>query len=371
MNQSITQWITSLIPMNQIITIMGHVQMAFIGLALMILCVGLIIKLTGSEDVFPPITSIAILTVCAAGSPFLLSLGQQIAGGLVGVIGAANPATNWLVVPNPNNSSLAMDFSKPFAVIGQYVTGQPGAAPAASILELGKWADYVIRILVIAATGLVACFTVFIMEGMLILQKLILVFSAPLTPLFIAFLSVPAVRGSAQNYLKKVVGVMCWPIAWSIGHIGTMAVLSKLQAPSWNAGLGELFLSFILLCGIGLWMVGQTVFGPMLIARTVESGSNFAADMWTGFASAAGQHAAHGIQAGGQVGGAIAGGAIGGPAGALLGGSIGGQVGSFASAPVISATQSAEGVNGGRQALPSSRSAGVADMAIKGIAARS
>jgi hypothetical protein len=68
--------------------------------------------------------------------------------------------------------------------------------------------------------------------------------------------------------------------------------------------------------------------------------------------------------------GALIGGAAAGPAGAAAGASLGSKAGEAMAAPVVSATESAEGVNGGRRAIPSSRSAEVADAAIGLIKAR-
>jgi hypothetical protein len=203
----------------------------------------------------------------------------------------------------------------------------------------------------------------------LILQKLILVCGRPLLPIFIASLSLRAAQGSSQNFLKAVVGVTCWPIGWAIVHVGTMAALGFLKTPSWNAGLGELILTGIVLGIICLWMAVGTIGAPFWIARTVTRGTNFASDMIGNFASAAGQHAARGVERGGAVAGAVAG-SLGGPSGAAVGASLGSGVGSTAGSLVTSATQSAEGVNGGRYAIPSSRSAGIADMAISGIKSR-
>jgi hypothetical protein len=113
-----------------------------------------------------------------------------------------------------------------------------------------------------------------------------------------------------------------------------------------------------------------------MIAKMVTSGTNFAQSMVGSFASAAGQHAARGLQAGGSVTGALVG-STAGPGGAAAGASLGGAAGGALALPITSATESAEGVNEGRRefegrrAIPSSRSAKVADAAIGLIKVRS
>jgi hypothetical protein len=371
MNTTITGWLTQLVPMNQIVSILNQVQMAFIGLAIMLVIIGYVMKLTASEDVLGPTSSVLIIVACIGISPWLLTLTQQLANALVGVIVSADPALAWIPVNNPNSSSLALDYTKPFNVIGQYVMGKTGAPPAAGLVpNLGSWADYLTRAIIIAITGFVAGFTVAVMMIMLILQKLILVFSGVLLPVFIACLSIPATRGSAQNFLKSVAGVCAWPVGWAVINIGTQAALQNLQPPSWDASLGQLILSLTALSLVCLWMLVGTVGAPALIARAVTSGTNFAAGMVGGFASSVGHHASNGIQSASSVGGALVGSAMG-PGGAMTGASVGSAVGGIMSSPISAATQSAEGVNGGRQALPSERSAAAADAAIKEIAKRS
>ena len=119
-----------------------------------------------------------------------------------------------------------------------------------------------------------------------------------------------------KNFLKSIAGVMCWPVGWAIVHIATMAGLQALQPSSLNAQLGELASFFGALAVVCLWMVVGTIGAPKLIAWTVTSGTNFATGMVGGFTSAAGQHAARGLQAGGAVTGALVGGATAGPPGA-------------------------------------------------------
>ena len=332
---NIQQWLNTLVPMAQIAQVVNQVLPAFVIVAAMILVIGYYIGIVSSPSVFPPLTKLILLFVCIAGSPWMLGIAQQIANALVGVVASAIPNMGWLVVNNPNDATLSMDFSKPFGIISQYIAGKTGPAPPGPFAEgeLNKWAAQSTRALFIFVTAGVACITVFIMQAMLIIQKLILVFSKLLVPIFTACLSLPSAEGSGQNFLKSIAGVMCWPVGWAIVHIATMAGLQALQPPSLNAQLGELLLSFGALAVVCLWMVVGTIGAPKLIANAVTSGTNFATGMVGGFASAAGQHAARGLKAGGAVAGALVGGAHAGPAGAPAGASWGSKAGGALALP--------------------------------------
>jgi hypothetical protein len=369
MNQSIQQWLQELVPITQIVQICNQVLPAFVLVGWMLLLIGLVIGMAGREEVVTPITSTIVVACAIAAAPWFVTIAESIANGLVGAIAAVAPNMNWLPVANPGPNALSMNFSAPFAIIGKYVAGSFANPPPAALWELGHWTDYIFRGVVIAITGAVACVTVFVMQVMLILQWLIVTSSKLLLPIFIACLSIPASRGAAQNFIKGILGVICWPVGWMIAHIGTMAALGNLTPPSWNASLFQLVLSLMALGVVCLWMIVATLGAPRLIARAVTSGTNFAAGLVGGFASAAGQHAASGVQSGATVAGALAGSSMG-PAGAALGESVGSMAGGAGAALITSATQAAEGINGEVQAVPNSRSAGIADAAIAGIKAR-
>jgi hypothetical protein len=301
-------------------------------------------------------------------SPLFLTLAEVIANGLVQAVGSAAPQLNWLIVNNPGVNDLTLDYTKPFQVLAKYVGGTFVQTGNPQWWEIGKWADYGIRAAFISICGFAAVITVFIMEAMLILQKLIVVMSAPLMPVFVACLMLPSAHGSGEAFLKHLAGILCWPISWALIHIGTMAVLQNVQPPAWTASLGTLFAATTVLCLICFCMVVMTITGPAAIAMTVARGSNFHQQVSGAAVSTAGQHADSGLKSGGAVGGAVMG-TYGGPAGVAIGSSIGSNIGGLIGMPISAATESSEALNGGRRAIPNSRSAGVADMAVKRIKA--
>jgi hypothetical protein len=369
-NMTIQQWLTQLVPLPQIVQITGQVMPAFVIVGAFILAIGYMMMLAGSESAAAPSARLIMLFAAIAASPWFLSIGQAIVNALVGAIAGADPQISWLVVNNPGDASLVMDFTKPFQVIGQFVGGTFANTSGIQWWEVGKWIDYIIRGAVIAIVGGFAAFTVFVMEVMLMLQKLILLGSRPLMPIFIACLSIGAAEGSAQNFLKSVLGVMCWPIGWALVHIGTMAAIQNLHPPSWTAALFQLVVSGLALGVVCLWMIVGTVGAPFLIAKMVRSGSNFAHAMVSNFAGVAGQHAGRGVRAGSTVAGALVGSAAGGAPGVVVGASVGALAGEALSMPIGSVMQSVEGVREGRQPVSSSRSRAAADAAIAFIKGR-
>jgi hypothetical protein len=364
----IQTWLHNLVPLDQIVKIVGQVTPAFVLVGVFILVIGFTIEIT-EQGALGPTGRHIILFACIAAAPWMMSLAEGIAAGLVAVIGSADPALNWLIVNNPSDATLAVNFGQPYAAIGKWVAGKFGDVGQTQWWEIGKWADYLVRSFFIFAVGLFAAVTVFIMEVMLLLQKLILVGSRLACPIFFGCLALPAARASAINFFKSILGVTAWPVGWAIVHIGTMAALKNLTPPSWTASLGTLIVSVITFGLVCLWMVVATLAAPKLIAMAVANGSNFAGGLVGNFASAAGQHAANAAKSGSMVGGAVIG-SLGGPSGAVAGAALGGQVGGAMAAPITAAAEVASSISDGGHAIPSSRSARVADAALKAIIAR-
>jgi hypothetical protein len=307
------------------------------------------------------------MVLVVLGSTLCLNSARQIANQLVLGIGNVFPAQlNWLVV---NNGGMAtMDYTKPFKTIGAFIGGSFTQTPNNPI-DWGAWSQYIVRCGMITFCGVVATVTVFIMEGLLLIQQAIVAISGPLVPMFVGCLMLPVAHGTAVSFFRNVAGVLMWPVGWAIGHIATVSMLMNLRPPNWAAGLEEIIAAGFALGLVCLCMLAVTTMAPGLIYLTVTKGANFAQHLVGGFASALGQHAGRGAQGAGAVGGALAG-AMGGPAGALAGAQIGANIGGAMAMPINAMTGAAEMMNGGRHVISSSKSRALADAAVKQIIKR-
>jgi hypothetical protein len=365
---SIQQWLEQLIPISKLVQLTDAATLPFILVAWLIVVIGFHLTAGAHHDnMLRPIFRAAGLIVAIACVPFFLALLEGLASGLVASIVAIDPDLAWIPVQNPNNASLALDFSKPYAVLGQFTLGELSQAPQGmTMMDLSKWTDYLLRGLVVLTAGVVASLTIMVMQVMLVLQKLILVGSKLIAPIFIACLGIPAAQGAAQNFLKTIIAVVCWPVGWALVHLGTMAALRNLHPPAWNTTLVMLVASLVPLFIVCLWMFIGTVGTPLLIARAVTSGSNFAADMLGRAGATLGYHGANAVRSAGTVGGAVVGSAVAGPAGTALGAAVGGTMGNTLASPIGGATEATHGVGDfANRALPSSRSAAAADALVK------
>ena len=358
------------VPFDQMVILVAKLMPAFYVAAYAILVPGYMIQLDNNRTPFKPTVRLGVLVASIAASTWFLQLLQMLAGALVNSIGQTIPALNWLIVNNPSDAAMALNFSQPYQKIGQWVAGQfPTDRPPP--WDLGKNADFLMRQLFIFGSAAVAALTVAFMEIGLIIQKGILIYARPVLPLTIGGLLLPAADASCRTSLKFLVAVCLWPVGWALAHVGTMAGLQSLHPPAWNADFGTLFYAFLHILGVFLWMVVATLLAVWATTKAVTAGGSFGAAIVSGFASAGGQHAQNLMKSTGAVaGGAL--GSLGGFGGAVVGAAVGRALGGAAAAPVGAATQVAEGTSDagrgeGRHPIPRSRSSAAADAALAAI----
>src|SRR6266436_4500860 len=117
------------------------------------------------------------------------------------------------------------------------------------------------------------------MQLILLVQKVIILLSGPILPLAIGALFIPAAQGSAQNILRSIVGVLCWPLGWGFASIGTTATLNLLQAPLWGSNPGSIIAAVVPFGLVCIWMVITAIGAPFLISGLVTRGTNAIAGM--------------------------------------------------------------------------------------------
>ncbi|AHF95004.1 hypothetical protein OPIT5_00275 (plasmid) [Opitutaceae bacterium TAV5] len=159
-----------------------------------------------------------------------------------------------------------------------------------------------LAVLVIGVLLLGIIASMFIIWCMEAFRYLALVVGACLLPLFIGFLSTEHMRSAGWNYILTLIGICAWPIGWALGHAITielfdlwlrvatgessMAVINNsIENGEGLANLGTYAsMSFLQssclalgLLGLFLWILLVAFVAPLLIAKTLTTGAEFAA----------------------------------------------------------------------------------------------
>jgi hypothetical protein len=120
-----------------------------------------------------------------------------------------------------------------------------------------------------------------------IIQTAILFLGYALSPLFIGSLAFPGLSMLGRRYFLQLVGVMFWPLGWGVAGLITEGVINFMTDRSFLniPGVGNDLYSLQNLMGLaflGIWIIFSTIAAPIILQRTVETGSSAAADMISG-----------------------------------------------------------------------------------------
>ena len=128
-----------------------------------------------------------------------------------------------------------------------------------------------------------------------VIQTAILYVGYSLSPVFVGFFMVPSLTEIGRRYFLKLVGVMLWPMGWGVaglvteGMIDFMTDRSFLSVPGAGSELYSLQ-NMMGLAFLGIWIIFSTIAAPVILQKSVETGSSVGANLISG-AFAAGRSA--------------------------------------------------------------------------------
>jgi hypothetical protein len=137
-------------------------------------------------------------------------------------------------------------------------------------------------------------------------------------PVFVAMIATDSLRGTGNNFVLGIVGIIFWPLGWALGHIGTLALANwfsslvalTLHVPGTSAP-GAIYdmivngplagqplpmpqalaaavgITFFGALVIGIYVLVVTFSAPFIIAKALKSGSGMYGEMVGGAAKGA------------------------------------------------------------------------------------
>jgi hypothetical protein len=130
-----------------------------------------------------------------------------------------------------------------------------------------------------------------------LLQTVILFVGYGLSPIFIGFLAFQSLHEVGKRYFLNLVGVMIWPLGWGVAGLVTQSMIDFMTDRTFlhaNPLVGGDIYSFQNLMGVaflGIWLIFSTIAAPVIIQKSVATGSLAASQLLSG-AFAAGRTAA-------------------------------------------------------------------------------
>jgi hypothetical protein len=369
MNETIQQFIDTFFPLPEMQQMVNSVLPYFGIVGVLLLLIGYIMMIARAEEILMPTARMMLLFLALVMTPVMFAVVQSIINGLVMDIASTVPGAGWIAVDNPGETTLTMNYTKPFATIASWLQGSFAPPTNTEWWQIDKWGDYLMRVATLTVVAWMAAGAEFVMEGLLVIQKVLLLGSQLFAPLFVGALALRGCQGAAEWFFRNVVGLMAWPLGWAVAHLGTLAAIQHMQGMNWTDTIADLIFAAIGLGLVFLWLILATILAPVAIHKTLATGSNFAVDLGSQYFGKLGRDIARGAESAGRVAGALAGSTLG-PAGTSAGALMGGEAGKVLALPVSSISQ-AVGNFSDSAPLPSSRSSAAADAAIGGIKKRS
>jgi hypothetical protein len=158
-----------------------------------------------------------------------------------------------------------------------------------------EWRASMVESLMTVAFALLGWIASAIMWWAYILQSAILFIGYALSPIFIGMIAFPSLQEVGRRYLLNLLGVMIWPLGWGVAGLVTQGMLTFMTDRSFlsTSVVGNDLYSLQNLMGLaflGIWLIFSTIAAPILIQKSIITGSSIGAELFSG-AFAAGRAA--------------------------------------------------------------------------------
>jgi TrbL/VirB6 plasmid conjugal transfer protein len=107
---------------------------------------------------------------------------------------------------------------------------------------------------------------------MQLLQQFLLLMTIAAAPVFIGLWMLTGTRGIGMRYFLTLMGIELWPLGWALGNIVTKQMLAAVT----STGGAWLQLESTVFVVVGLWIIINAVFWPVLISKALVSAGTHA-----------------------------------------------------------------------------------------------
>jgi hypothetical protein len=97
------------------------------------------------------------------------------------------------------------------------------------------------------------------------------------SPIFIGFLMIPRLAGTATRFLCSLVAICLWPLAWAICDLLTKALIDIAVNPTNNLGQTAFSASTMVIgywVVLAIWVIGSSLVAPLVISGALMGGSS-------------------------------------------------------------------------------------------------
>ena len=107
---------------------------------------------------------------------------------------------------------------------------------------------------------------------MQLLQQFLLLMTIAAAPVFIGLWMLTGTRSIGMRYFLTLMSLELWPLGWALGNIVTKQMLSAVS----STGGAWLMIESTVFVVVGLWIVINAVFWPLVISKALIGGGSHA-----------------------------------------------------------------------------------------------
>jgi hypothetical protein len=167
--------------------------------------------------------------------------------------GSGNGVTN-----NPQFSSNPLDFGKDVGMAWSYIAGF-----TQNLVWQILFAIYLLCLLL--------CKVIIVL--MQFVQKVVVIGFKLYTPIAVAEYAHRSLKSKAVGFFLTFVGVLCWPVGWSLVNTVTLGIFKSLPAPE-NQNFATLMIAIVLAIPVLLWVLIGHVVAPIFVQKMVIRGGS-------------------------------------------------------------------------------------------------
>jgi hypothetical protein len=112
---------------------------------------------------------------------------------------------------------------------------------------------------------------------MVAVQQIFYIVEIAVSPIFIGFLMIPRLVGTATRFFCSLVAISLWPIGWAVSDLLTKALIDMSVNPTNNLGetaFGSAATFLGMWVVLAIWVIGSSLMAPLLISVALMGGTS-------------------------------------------------------------------------------------------------
>ena len=211
----------------------------------------------------------------APGQSFNVTLANGQTMSLVYADNTASDLTGRVDIYDPQNVLGSTDGAAVTNIDGTGVIPSANQGPFGGMMS--KITDSLVIAILWPLVHLLNLIALGLMWLMSAVQQILYVIEVAVSPIFIGFLMIPRLVGTAAKFFALLAAICIWPIGWAVCNLLTKALIDIAVNPTNNLGqtafsVGTMVVGYWVV--LAVWVIGSSIAAPLFVSMALMSGSS-------------------------------------------------------------------------------------------------